>query len=178
MKILGTIKMDLKSKIRDIPDFPKKGILFKDITTLLQDKDAFVKAIQIFYDRYKNENVDVVVGIESRGFIFASVLAYLLNASFVPVRKEGKLPHKTIKQSYSLEYGNAVVEIHKDAIKKGEKVVLIDDLIATGGTALAAAKLIEMLGGKLIECSFLIELKDLKGIEKLKDYKVFSIIKY
>ena len=170
--------MDLKSKIRTIPDWPKKGIMFRDITPLLQDKKAFKYVIDKFYKRYKGKNIDVIVAIESRGFIFGSVLAYKLGCSFVPIRKEGKLPHKTMKQEYSLEYGNAVVEIHEDAIKQGDKVLIVDDLIATGGTISATIKLVELLGGKIIEIAFVIELIDLKGRDKLKDYNVFSLVEF
>lgn len=172
--------MDLKSKIRTVPDWPKKGIMFRDITTLLQDKDAFKYAMDKFYERYKDMKIDVVVGIESRGFIFGSVLAYLLGVSFVPVRKEGKLPYKTMKQEYSLEYGNAVVEIHNDAIRKGQKVLIVDDLMATGGTLTATIKLVELLGGEVIECTLLVDLPDLKGRFKLEKsgYKVFSLIEF
>ncbi len=170
--------MDLKSKIRTVPDWPKKGIMFRDITPLLQDKKAFKYVIDKFYERYKGKNIDVIVAIESRGFIFGSVLAYKLGCSFVPIRKEGKLPHKTMKQEYSLEYGNAVVEIHEDAIKQGDKVLIVDDLIATGGTISATIKLVELLGGKIIEIAFVIELIDLKGREKLKDYNVFSLVEF
>ena len=170
--------MDLKSKIRTIPDWPKKGIMFRDITPLLQDKKAFKYVIDKFYERYKGKNIDVIVAIESRGFIFGSVLAYKLGCSFVPIRKEGKLPHKTMKQEYSLEYGNAVVEIHEDAIKQGDKVLIVDDLIATGGTISATIKLVELLGGKIIEIAFVIELIDLKGRDKLKDYNVFSLVEF
>ncbi|HJO01659.1 MAG: adenine phosphoribosyltransferase [Candidatus Woesearchaeota archaeon] len=170
--------MDLKSKIRTIPDWPKKGIMFRDITPLLQDKKAFKYVIDKFYERYKGKNIGVIVAIESRGFIFGSVLAYKLGCSFVPIRKEGKLPHKTMKQEYSLEYGNAVVEIHEDAIKQGDKVLIVDDLIATGGTISATIKLVELLGGKIIEIAFVIELIDLKGREKLKDYNVFSLVEF
>ncbi len=170
--------MDLKSKIRTVPDWPKKGIMFRDITPLLQDKKAFKYVIDKFYKRYKGKNIDVIVAIESRGFIFGSVLAYKLGCSFVPIRKEGKLPHKTMKQEYSLEYGNAVVEIHEDAIKQGDKVLIVDDLIATGGTISATIKLVELLGGKIIEIAFVIELIDLKGRDKLKDYNVFSLVEF
>lgn len=170
--------MDLKSKIRTVPDWPKKGIMFRDITTLLQDKEAFKYAMDKFYERYKNKDIDIVVGIESRGFIFGSALAYLLGVSFVPVRKEGKLPHKTMKQEYALEYGNAVVEIHTDAIQKGQKVLICDDLIATGGTVMATIRLVELLGGEVIECAFLVELLDLKGREKLKGCNMFSLIEF
>ena len=170
--------MDLKSKIRTIPDWPKKGIMFRDITPLLQDKKAFKYVIDKFYERYKGKNIDVIVAIESRGFVFGAVLAYKLGCSFVPIRKEGKLPHKTMKQEYSLEYGNAVVEIHEDAIKQGDKVLIVDDLIATGGTISATIKLVELLGGKIIEIAFVIELIDLKGRDKLKDYNVFSLVEF
>ncbi len=170
--------MDIKEKIRTIPDFPVNGIMFRDITTLLQDKDAFRHVCDKLYDRYKNKNIDVVVGIESRGFIFGSVLAYKLNIGFVPVRKPGKLPAKTIKQEYELEYGKDAVEIHEDAINKGDNVLVIDDLIATGGTCSATCKLVEKLGGKIEEVAFIIELPDLKGRDKLKDYKIFSMVEF
>jgi len=170
--------VDLKSKIRTVPDWPKKGIMFRDITTLLQSKEAFRYVIDKFYERYKDKNIDVVVGIESRGFIFGAALAYKLGCSFVPVRKEGKLPHKTMKQQYALEYGQEAVEIHEDAIKQGQKVIIIDDLIATSGTALATIKLVELLGGKIVECGFVVELIDLKGRDKLKDYNVFSLVEF
>ena len=166
---------DLKAMIRTVPDFPKKGIMFRDITTILQNKDGFKYVIDKFYERYKNKNIDVVVGIESRGFIFGATLAYKLGCSFVPVRKEGKLPHKTMKQEYALEYGTDTIEIHKDSIQRGQRILLIDDLIATGGTAAASCLLIEKLGGEIVECGFIIELIDLKGIEKLKKHPVFSI---
>tara|TARA_Y100000310_G_scaffold318878_1_gene373453 strand:- start:20715 stop:21236 length:522 start_codon:yes stop_codon:yes gene_type:complete len=170
--------MNLKEKIRTIPDWPKKGIQFRDITTLLQDKEAFTYVIDKFYERYKDKNIDVVVGIESRGFIFAATLAYKLGCSFVPVRKEGKLPHHTMKEEYSLEYGDAAVEIHKDAINSDENVLIVDDLIATGGTAKATINLVEKSGGKIVECTFVMELIDLKGREKLKGYNLFSLIEF
>ena len=170
--------MDLKSKIRTIPDWPKKGIMFRDITPLLQDKKAFKYVIDKFYKRYKGKNIDVIVAIESRGFVFGAVLAYKLGCSFVPVRKEGKLPYKTLKQEYSLEYGTATVEIHKDAVKQNDNVLIVDDLIATGGTITATIKLVELLGGKVVEIAFVIELIDLKGREKLKDYNVFSLVEF
>jgi adenine phosphoribosyltransferase len=169
---------DLKSMIRTIPDFPKKGIMFRDITTILQNKEGFAYVIDKFYERYKDKNIDIVVGIESRGFIFGATLAYKLGCSFVPVRKEGKLPHKTMKQEYALEYGTATIEIHEDAIKQGQNVLIVDDLIATSGTALATIKLVEMLGGKIVECAFVVELIDLKGREKLKGYNVFSLVEF
>ena len=169
---------DLKAMIRTVPDFTKKGIMFRDITTLLQNTKAFTYVIDRFYERYKDKNVDVVVGIESRGFIFGATLAYKLGCSFVPVRKEGKLPYHTMKEEYALEYGNAAVEIHKDAINHGKKVLVVDDLIATGGTAKAAINLVEKLGGKIIECAFVVRLPDLKGSEKLKGHKMFSLVEF
>ena len=141
----------IKDKIRTIPDFPKQGILFRDITTLFKDKEGIKKVAEIFYDRYKDKKIDVIVGIESRGFIIGGILAEKLNVGFVPIRKKGKLPAEVETQAYSLEYGSDTIEIHKDAIQKGQRVLLIDDLIATGGTALASCKLIEKLGGEVIE---------------------------
>lgn len=168
----------IKSKIRTIPDFPKPGIMFRDITTLFQDKEGMKKVIDILHERYKNKNIDVVAGIEARGFIVGGCLAERLGASFVPIRKKGKLPHKTASQEYELEYGTDTVEIHEDAIKPNQKVLLIDDLIATGGTAQAACKLIEKLRGQIIECTFVIDLPELKGKEKLKPHKVFSLVEF
>ena len=170
--------VDLKSMIRTIPDFPKKGVMFRDITTILHNKEGFRYVIDKFYERYKDKNIDIVVGIESRGFIFGATLAYKLGCSFVPVRKEGKLPHKTMKQEYAVEYGTAAVEIHEDAITKGQNVLIVDDLIATGGTILATIKLVELLGGKIAEIAFVVELIDLKGREKLKNYNVFSLVEF
>lgn len=169
---------ELKKKIRSIPDFPSKGVMFRDITTLLKDAKAFRKAIAFFVDHYKGKRIDKVVAAESRGFIFGSVLAYELNTGFVPLRKAGKLPFKTIKKEYKLEYGKDAFEVHVDAIKKGDKVLIVDDLLATGGTAKAAIDLVEELGGKVIGLAFLIELSFLEGREKLKDYEVFALINY
>ena len=169
---------DLKSMIRTIPDFPKKGIMFRDITTILQNKEGFRYVIERFYERYKDKKIDVVVGIESRGFIFGATLAYKLDCSFVPIRKKGKLPYRTRQQEYALEYGTAAIEIHEDAIKEGQKVLIVDDLIATAGTMLATIKLIELLGGKVVECAFVVELIDLKGRDKLKDYNIFSLVEF
>ena len=168
----------LNKVIRTIPDFPKKGIMFKDITTLLNDSEAFKELIDFLKERYKDKNIDFVAGIESRGFIFGSALAYALNAGFVPVRKKGKLPYKTISEKYALEYGFDEVEIHIDAFRdvKNPKVLLIDDLIATGGTAEAAVKLIKKVGAEIVEACFIIELEFLNGRDKL-DCDVFSIIK-
>lgn len=165
---------DLKKKIRSIPDFPIKNVTFRDITTLMQDGEAFGNACDLFYEHYKDKHIDKIVGIDARGFVFGSVLAYRLGVGFVPVRKKGKLPYKTISQKYNLEYGTAEVEIHADAICKGERIVVIDDLIATGGTIAAAVKLVEQLGGEVIECAFLVELPDLKGRDAIKGHVVFS----
>lgn len=164
--------------VRSIPDFPKKGILFRDITTLIKDKDGFKRVVEAVYEVYKDKKIDKVVSIEARGYIFGGALAYLLGSGLVPVRKPGKLPGPTIKEEYKLEYGTDALEIHKDAINKSESVLIFDDLLATGGTALATCKLVEKLGGNIIGVAFLIELQDLKGIEKLKDYEVFSLIKF
>ena len=168
----------LKSSIRTIPDFPKPGVMFRDITTLLKDRESLKKLIDLLYERYKDYSIDIVAGIESRGFIIAGMLADRLNAGLVLIRKPGKLPAETISESYELEYGEDRVEIHKDAINKGQKILLIDDLLATGGTALASCRLIEKLEGIVTECCFTIELPDLKGREKLSRYNVFSLIKF
>ncbi|MDD4779242.1 MAG: adenine phosphoribosyltransferase [Tissierellia bacterium] len=170
--------MNLKEKIRVIDDFPSKGISFKDITTLLKDAKALNECIKQMAEKFKDLEVDLVVGPESRGFIFATPLAYLLGTGFVPVRKPGKLPAETVKYEYELEYGSDSLEIHKDAIKPNQKVLIIDDLLATGGTMIAAAKLVEELGGDVVGLGFLIELEDLKGREKLNNYRVESLIKY
>ncbi len=169
---------DLKKYIRNILDFPKKGIMFRDITPLLNNPDTLKIAVEMIANNYKDIKVDKVVGIESRGFILGAILAYKMKTGFVPVRKPGKLPFETIKEEYKLEYGFDSIEIHKDAIKAGENVLLHDDLLATGGTALAACKLIEKLGGKIVGVSFLIELKFLNGREKLKNYNVHSLISF
>ena len=168
----------LEEYIRDVPDFPKKGIVFKDITTLLKDKDALKRAVDEMYEIVKDLEIDKVIGVESRGFIFSPLLAYKLNAGFVPVRKPGKLPAEVISEEYELEYGTDKLEIHKDAINEGDKVLIVDDLIATGGTAKAVCRMVERLGGEIVGLEFLIELTFLKGREKLKEYNVFSIIKY
>jgi len=168
----------IKSKVRSIPDWPIKGVIFRDITTLLLDPPAFKQICTIFYDRYVNEKIDKIVGIDARGFLFGSVLAYKLDIGMIPIRKNGKLPYKTISESYTLEYGEEIIEIHEDAIEKGERVVVIDDLMATGGTISAAANLVEKLGGEIFECSFVLELPDLNGREKLGNRKVFSIVEF
>jgi len=170
--------LKLKDKIRTIPNFPKPGIMFRDITTLLQDKDSLRKLTDIFYERYKEVKIDAIAGIESRGFILAGILAEKLNTGLILIRKPGKLPYETIKQEYSLEYGIDTLEIHKDAIQPGQNILLVDDLIATGGTALASCKLIEKLGGKIYEVAFIIDLPDLKGKQKLSKYNVFTLIEF
>lgn len=168
---------DLKLYCRDVPDFPKKGIIFKDITVLLKEPAKFSEAIDRIAQRYVGKGIDIVASIESRGFIIGAALAYKLGAGFVPVRKKGKLPWQTIGCTYELEYGTDTLEIHQDAIKPGQKVLIVDDLIATGGTAGAVVSLVEQLGGKIHGLAFLIELTFLKGREKIKKYPVFSLIK-
>lgn len=168
----------IEEYVRSIPDFPEKGIIFRDITTVLGDNEGFSLAIDSYQEMLKDLEFDVVVGLESRGFMFGTPIAYNMKKAFVPIRKKGKLPCETISEEYELEYGKAEIEVHVDAIKKGQKIVIIDDLIATGGTVEAAIKLIEKLGGEVVACVFLIELVDLKGREKLKGYPVKSIITY
>lgn len=163
---------ELKDYVRSIPDFPEKGIIFRDVTTVLQDPDGFNFAINSMQENLKNVDFDLVLGAESRGFIFGAPIAYNLKKGFIPVRKKGKLPCETIEESYDLEYGKATLEIHKDAIKPGQKVVIVDDLIATGGTLEAIIKLVERLGGKVEKILCLIELPELNGKEKLKGYDV------
>ena len=170
--------MDIKSKIRTVPHWPIEGVMFRDITTLLQDPESFRYVCDKLYERYKDKKIDVVVGLESRGFIFGAVLAYKLGVSFVPIRKPGKLPHKTISAEFEKEYGKDKMEIHKDSIKKDDRVLVVDDLIATGGTISAAIKLVETLGGKIEECAFIVDLPELKGKEKIKDYKVFTLVEF
>lgn len=169
---------DLKSRIRNVPDFPIKGVMFRDITTLLEDKEAFGFVIEYLYRRYRNEGIDKIVAIESRGFIFGGALADRLNCGFVPARKAGKLPADTIEESFNLEYGTASLQIHTDAINKGEKIVVLDDLLATGGTLAATARLVERLGGRIIEMAVIIELKFLNGRKKLGRRAVHSIVTY
>lgn len=168
----------LEEYVRSIPDFPEPGIIFRDITTILQDPDGLHLAIQSMQDKLKDTEFDVVVGTESRGFIFGVPIAYNLHKAFVPVRKKGKLPCETVSMEYDLEYGSAVIEMHKDSIKPGQKVVLVDDLVATGGTIEAAIKLIEELGGEVVKVVFLMELAGLKGRERLKGYEVESVLCY
>jgi adenine phosphoribosyltransferase len=169
---------DLKKMIREVPDFPKKGILFYDITTLLKDKAGFKKVIDVLTDQIRPLRPDSVLGIEARGFIFAPALAYNLGAGFVPIRKPKKLPAETERISYELEYGMDTLEMHKDAVKPGMRVVIADDLLATGGTALASVRLVEKLGGEVAAVSFVIELEALKGRDRLNGYKVVSLLKY
>ncbi|HEX7470572.1 MAG TPA: adenine phosphoribosyltransferase [Verrucomicrobiae bacterium] len=169
---------DIERAIRNIPDFPKPGIQFKDITPVLENAKLFSGCIDLLIDGLKPGDVDAVVGIDARGFIFAAAAAIKLQAGFVPVRKKGKLPYKTIEQDYALEYGTATVAMHVDALKPGARVLLIDDLLATGGTAAAAAALVKRLQARIVEVSFLIELKFLNGREKLKDYPVRSLVVY
>lgn len=168
----------LEEYVRSIPDFPEPGIIFRDITTILQDPDGLHLAIQSMQDKLKDTEFDVVVGTESRGFIFGVPIAYNLHKAFVPVRKKGKLPCETVSMEYDLEYGSAVIEMHKDSIKPGQKVVLVDDLVATGGTIEAAIKLVEKLGGEVVKVVFLMELAGLKGRERLKGYEVESVLCY
>jgi len=169
---------ELKGLIRDIPDFPQKGIVFKDITPLLADENAFSSVIDLIVVHYGRGNIDKVVGIEARGFILASPVAYHFGAGFVPVRKQGKLPWETESQEYALEYWTAVLEVHKDSIRPGERVLIVDDVLATGGTAKATAELVERLGGKVEGMAFLIELGFLSGRERLPEYDLLSLITY
>ncbi|HXF57250.1 MAG TPA: adenine phosphoribosyltransferase [Actinomycetota bacterium] len=168
----------LKALIRDVPDFPQPGVVFKDITPLLADENAFSSVIDLIVVHYGRGNIDKVVGIEARGFILASPIAYHFGAGFVPVRKEGKLPWESEREEYQLEYGTAVLEIHRDAIRPGERVLIVDDVLATGGTALATARLVERLGGKVMGIACLIELSFLGGREKLRDYDLYSLLTY
>lgn len=168
----------LEEYVRSIPDFPEPGVIFRDVTSILQDADGLSLAIDSMQSYLKDMDLDVIVGLESRGFMFGVPIAYNLHKAFVPVRKKGKLPCETISQTYDLEYGSEEIEIHKDAIKPGQKVAVVDDLIATGGTVEAAVKLIERLGGEVVKIVFLMELEGLNGREKLKGYNVDSVIRY
>lgn len=170
--------MDLKQYIRDIPDFPKKGILFRDITTLLQNRDALNRTIDLLAEHYRNQAIDQILGIESRGFIFGAPLAYRLGTGFIPVRKPGKLPHVTERVEYQLEYGTDGLEIHKDALNPGQRVLIIDDLLATGGTASAVAQLVRRLDAEVVGLGFIIELTFLNGREKLKGYDLHTLVQY
>ena len=168
----------LRGLIRDVPDYPKKGIVFKDITTLIKKGEAFDQVMNIFYEQCKNKKVDLVAAVESRGFIFGGALADRLKVGFIPVRKFGKLPANTVEQKYDLEYGTDRLEIHKDAIEPGQKVLIIDDLLATGGTIVATCKLVEKLGGEVAGILIMIELGFLNGRDKLKKYDLFTLIRY
>lgn len=168
--------MNLHDYIREIPDFPEEGILFKDITPLLRDAEALRYAINSIKDHFREHEIDYVVGIESRGFIIGTPLAMALNKGFIPIRKSGKLPHATLSVSYSLEYGSSTLEIHRDALEPGDKILLADDLLATGGTVAAAAELIEGLNGKIVGITFLLELLELEGRNKLKEYELYSLL--
>jgi len=170
--------MDIREHIRTIPHWPIEGVMFRDITTLVQNPEAFRYTCDALYGRYKDMDLDKIVCIDARGFIFGAVLAYKLGVGCVMVRKKGKLPPETIQQEYSLEYGTNVVEISEHGIQPEEKVLIVDDLIATGGTVAAAAKLVESLGGTVVECAFVIELPDLKGREKIKDYEIFTLTEF
>jgi adenine phosphoribosyltransferase len=169
---------DLRAKIREIPDFPKPGILFYDITTLLKDAGAYREAIDLMVAPHRDAGVDLIVGMESRGFIFSSPIAYQLNAGLIPVRKLGKLPAETLSVEYALEYGSNTLEIHKDAIKPGQKVLIVDDLLATGGTVRGTIELVERLQGEIVGMAFLVELLALKGRERLQGFNVTSVIQY
>ena len=170
--------MNLPETIRSIPDWPIEGVIFRDLTTLMQNPQAYRASCDILYDRYKNMGLNKVVGIDARGFVFGAVLAYKLGIGFVPVRKKGKLPWKTMQESYSLEYGEDTLEIHEDALAKDEKVVIVDDLIATGGTVSATVKLVRKLGAEIVECAFIVELPDLKGRAQIDDCKIFAITEF
>jgi adenine phosphoribosyltransferase len=170
----------IKSKIRTIPHFPKQGIMFRDITTLLKDAQGLRKTIDEFVQRYTGIPIDVIVGLEARGFIIGGAIAHQLGKGFVPIRKAGKLPHKTVSHEYELEYGKDKIEVHMDAINKGDRVLIVDDLLATGGTCIAAATLVKKLGGDVVECAFIVDLPEVGGRKKLEaaGYKVFSLVEF
>ncbi|MCD7839741.1 MAG: adenine phosphoribosyltransferase [Erysipelotrichaceae bacterium] len=170
--------MDLKEYIADIPDFPSEGVLFRDVTPLLADKDAYKESIRLLADFAKDKNIDVVAGPEARGFLFGCPVAVELGCGFVPIRKPGKLPREVVSKEYSLEYGTNEIQMHSDSIKPGQNVLIVDDLLATGGTVEAAVSLIEQMGGNVVGIAFLIELEALKGIDLLKGYDVYSVLKY
>ena len=170
--------MDLKKTIRSIPGWPIDGVIFRDLTTLMKDPEALRLSCDILYERYKDSSLDKIVGIDARGFVFGAVLAYKLGVGFIPVRKKGKLPAATIEESYDLEYGSGTLEIHQDAISQGERVVIADDLIATGGTVGATVRLVEKLGAEIHECAFLVELPDLKGRDQIPGHDIFAIMEF
>lgn len=176
---MPTVAQEVKDKIRNIKDFPKPGIIFRDITTALKDADTLKKMVDFLSENFANEKIDYVVGLESRGFIFGMPVAYKLDSGFIPVRKPNKLPAKTLKESYELEYGTDTLEIHEDALQKGDRVLIIDDLLATGGTAAAACNLVTKTGAEIVACAFVIELNGLNGRDKLpKDCKILSMLEY
>ena len=175
---MANLKTKLAQHIRNIPDFPKPGILFRDITTLLENKKAFRQAVDALANKYKNKKIDLVVAVEARGFILGGAIAHKLGAGFVPVRKKGKLPWKTNSVTYDLEYGTDTLEMHNDAVQANDRVLIVDDLLATGGTVKAVTDLVNQLQGKIIGIAFLIELVDLKGRDKLKEYPLYSLIKF
>ncbi len=170
--------MDLKTKIRNIIDFPEKGVIFRDITTLIKDAEAFSYVTEALAEQIAKQEIDMILVLDARGFLFGAPVAYLLKKGIVPVRKKGKLPGETYSVEYALEYGTGSLEIHKDALEKGMRIAIFDDLLATGGTAKAACELVEMAGAKVVSINFVIELKDLNGMEKLKGYDVFSLVQY
>jgi adenine phosphoribosyltransferase len=176
--VTATTVDDLRARIREVPDFPKPGILFYDITTLLKDADAFREVVDRMADQVDGRTIDLVVGMESRGFIFSAPLAYKLQAGFVPVRKLGKLPADTIEVEYALEYGTATLEVHKDAIEKGQRVLIVDDLLATGGTVMGTIELVRRLGGEIAGLSFMVELTALRGRDKLGDHQIHTLLTY
>jgi adenine phosphoribosyltransferase len=168
----------IKAKIRTIPDFPKEGIQFRDITTLLKDAQGFRQTVDAFVNRYQTMSIDMVAGIESRGFIIAGAIACLLGKGFIPIRKPGKLPAETYRRNYQLEYGTDAIEMHRDAVTPGMRVLMVDDLLATGGTMKAACELVEIAGGTVVECAFIVDLPDLQGREKLEGYSVFTLVTF
>jgi adenine phosphoribosyltransferase len=170
--------VDLKKEIRVIDGFPKEGISFKDVTTLLKDKDVFKYTVDRIAEHLQDKNIDLVIGPEARGFLFGAPIAYAIGAGFIPVRKHGKLPCETVKVNYALEYGSDELEMHRDAVEKGQRIALVDDLLATGGTMSSVAEMVENLGGRIVTADFVIELTDLKGRDKLDKYDVFSLVKY
>ncbi len=174
----GVIMKTIEDYIKTIPDYPEPGIMFRDITTVVQDPDGLKLAIDTMEEQLKGIDFDIVVGAESRGFVFGMPLAYNMHKGFIMVRKKGKLPRETVEQSYELEYGTATIEMHKDSIKPGQKVLIVDDLIATGGTVEAIIKMVESLGGEVVHLSFLLELQGLKGRERLKGYDISSVVSY
>ena len=176
--IKGGNNLDLKSKIREIENFPIEGVSFKDITTLTKDKEAFKQSVDLIIEDLKDKNIDFIVGPEARGFLFGAAVAYGLGVGFVPIRKPGKLPAETTSYEYELEYGKNTLEIHTDALSKGDRIAIVDDLLATAGTVSTGAALVESLGGVVVACEFIIELDDLKGREKLKNYYVNTLVKY